>query len=93
MSRPGAGFVYVAFVVDVFSRRIVGCRAASTPRTDMALDDLEQALYERSRQGLDGLISDVNYFGRLVVGVVRPLRRSWFSCVARCVRAFCSSRR
>jgi len=50
------GFVYVAFVIDVFSRRIVGWRAASTPRTDLALDALEQALYERSRQGLDGLI-------------------------------------
>jgi putative transposase len=50
------GFVYVAFVIDVFSRRIVGWRAASSPRTDLALDALEQALYDRSRQGLDGLI-------------------------------------
>ena len=50
------GFVYVAFVVDVFSRRIVGWRATSTPRTDVALDALEQALHDRSRQGIDGLI-------------------------------------
>lgn len=50
------GFVYVAFVVDVFSRRIVGWRASSRPRTDLALDALEQALYDRSSQGLDGLI-------------------------------------
>lgn len=50
------GFVYVAFVIDGFSRRIVGWRAASTPRTDLALDALEQALYDRARQGLDGLI-------------------------------------
>ena len=42
-----AGFVYVAFVVDVFANRIVGWRASSTPRTDLALDALEQALYER----------------------------------------------
>jgi len=50
------GFVYVAFVVDVFSRRIVGWRASSSPRTDLALDALEQAVYDRSCQGLDGLI-------------------------------------
>ena len=41
------GFVYVAFVVDVFSRRIVGWRASSSLRTDLALDALEQALYDR----------------------------------------------
>lgn len=47
------GFVYVAFVVDVFSRRIVGWRASSWPRTDLILDALEQALYDRSCQGLE----------------------------------------
>jgi putative transposase len=41
------GFVYVAFVVDVFSRRIVGWRAAASMRTDLALDALEQAIYDR----------------------------------------------
>jgi putative transposase len=41
------GFVYVAFVIDVFSRRIVGWRASTSLRTDLALDALEQALYER----------------------------------------------
>jgi putative transposase len=41
------GFVYVAFVIDVFARRIVGWRASSSLRTDLALDALEQALYER----------------------------------------------
>lgn len=41
------GFVYVAFVTDVFSRRIVGWRAATTMRSDLALDALEQALYDR----------------------------------------------
>jgi len=50
------GFVYVAFVVDVYARRIVGWRASATPRTDLALDALEQALYERAQQGLDGLV-------------------------------------
>ena len=42
------GFVFVAFVVDVFSRRIVGWRVSSSLRTDLALDALEQALQARS---------------------------------------------
>ena len=41
------GMVYVAFVIDVFSRRIVGWRASASMRTDLALDALEQALYDR----------------------------------------------
>jgi transposase InsO family protein len=41
------GMVYVAFVVDVFSRRIVGWRASRSMRSDLALDALEQALYDR----------------------------------------------
>lgn len=43
------GFVYVAFVIDAFARRIVGWRASASLRTDLALDALEQALYERRR--------------------------------------------
>jgi transposase InsO family protein len=41
------GFVYVAFVIDAFARRIVGWRVASSLRSDLALDALEQALYDR----------------------------------------------
>jgi putative transposase len=41
------GFVYAAFVIDVFSRRIVGWRATASLRSDLALDALEQALYDR----------------------------------------------
>jgi transposase InsO family protein len=41
------GFVYVAFVIDAFARRIVGWRVSSSLRTDIALDALEQALYDR----------------------------------------------
>ena len=41
------GMVYVAFVIDVFSRRIVGWRASAPMRTDLALDALEQAVYDR----------------------------------------------
>lgn len=41
------GMVYVACVIDVFSRRIVGWRASASMRTDLALDALEQAVYDR----------------------------------------------
>ncbi len=42
-----AGFVYVAFVIDVFSRAIVGWRVSSSLRSDLALDALEQAPHAR----------------------------------------------
>ena len=41
------GFVYVAFVIDVFARRIVGWRVSTSMQTDFVLDALEQALYAR----------------------------------------------
>ncbi|MGU7776396.1 IS3 family transposase [Burkholderia sp. MR1-5-21] len=47
------GWLYVAFVVDVFARRIVGWRVSSSMTTDFVLDALEQALYAR-RPGDDG---------------------------------------
>lgn len=43
-----AGFVYVAFVIDVFSRSIVGWRVSNSLRSDLALDALEQALHARA---------------------------------------------
>jgi putative transposase len=49
------GFVYVAFVVDVFARRIVGWKVSSSSRTDFVLDALEQALHAR-RPAQGGLI-------------------------------------
>ncbi len=48
------GFVYVAFVIDVFSRMIVGWRVSRSLRSDLALDALEQALWERP--GTDNLV-------------------------------------
>jgi transposase InsO family protein len=41
------GFVYVAFVIDAFARRIVGWRVSTSLRSDLALDALEQAISER----------------------------------------------
>ena len=43
------GFVFVAFVVDVFARRIVGWRVSSSIKTDLVLDALEQAIYARGK--------------------------------------------
>ena len=51
-----AGFVYVAFVIDVFSRRIVGWRVSSSMRTDLVLDALEQAIYARGGSLPAGLV-------------------------------------
>jgi transposase InsO family protein len=51
-----AGFVYVAFVIDAFARRIVGWRVSASMRTDFVLDALEQAVYGRAGAGLDGLV-------------------------------------
>ena len=51
-----AGFVYAAFVIDAFARRIVGWRVSNSLRADLALDALEQALYERSVSPGDGLV-------------------------------------
>ena len=50
------GWLYVAFVIDVFARRIVGWRVSSSMRTDFVLDALEQALYDRQPERADALI-------------------------------------
>jgi putative transposase len=56
--RTWSGFVYVAFVTDVYSRRIVGWQASRSLKTDLALHALEHAVWERSRHGrsFDGLV-------------------------------------
>ena len=50
------GFVYVAFVIDAYARRIVGWRVSSSLRTDLALDALEQALHARHPESVQGLV-------------------------------------
>jgi Transposase and inactivated derivatives len=45
------GMVYVAFVIDVYARRIVGWKASTSMTTDFVLDALEQALHARQREG------------------------------------------
>jgi putative transposase len=75
------GFVYVAFVIDVFSRRIVGWRVSTSLRSDLALDALEQALYERRRAEAGPLVhhSDrgtqylsIRYTDRLAEAGIEP---------------------
>lgn len=74
-----AGFVYVAFVIDVFARRIIGWRVARSMRADLVLDALEQALWARA--GAKGVIhhSDrgsqylsIRYTERLAEAGVEP---------------------
>jgi putative transposase len=50
------GWQYVAFVIDVCARRIVGWRQSSSMRPDFVLDALEQALYDRQPERTDALI-------------------------------------
>jgi len=49
-----SGFVYTSFIVDAYSRFIVGWQASRSLRADLALDALEMAIWQR--QGLDHLI-------------------------------------
>jgi putative transposase len=78
--RTWSGFVYVAFVTDVFSRRIVGWQASRSLKTDLALHALEQAIWERTRHGanLDGLIHPSDRG----VQYVAPYRQTRWAMVA-----------
>ena len=51
------GWLYVAFVIDVYARRIVGWRVSSSMRTDFVLDALEQALYARQPERDGSLVA------------------------------------
>jgi putative transposase len=51
-----AGFAYTAFVVDAFSRRLVGWQVAASLQVDLALDALEMAIWTRRGDSLDGLV-------------------------------------
>lgn len=56
-----SGMVYVAFVFDVFSRRIVGWRAATRMTTDLVLDTLEHAIWTRQQAGITDLTGLVHH--------------------------------
>lgn len=52
----GRGFCYVAFIIDVFSRRIVGWRVSTSLHAGLALDALEMAIWSRRAGALEGLV-------------------------------------
>jgi putative transposase len=51
--KTHSGWVYVAFVIDVFSHMVVGWQASKSLRSDLALDALEMAIWNRQRAGVD----------------------------------------
>jgi putative transposase len=51
-----SGFVYVAFIIDAFSRSIVGWRVSGSLHAELALDALEMALWARGGQEMEGLV-------------------------------------
>jgi putative transposase len=51
--RTHSGWVYAAFVLDVFSRMVVGWQVSTHMRTDLALDALDMGLWARQRAGQD----------------------------------------
>jgi putative transposase len=55
------GMVYVAFVFDVFSRRILGWRAATSMTTDLVLDAVEMAIWTRRTEGITDLTGLVHH--------------------------------
>jgi putative transposase len=70
--RTAAGWVYAAFVLDVFSRLIVGWQVATSLYTDLALDALQMAIWRRQATGVD-LAGLVHHSDR---GVQPELNRS-----------------
>lgn len=51
--KTHTGWVYVAFIIDAYSRKIVGWQASRSLRTDLAIDALEMAVFNRRQQGAD----------------------------------------
>lgn len=75
------GWLYVAFVIDVFARRIVGWRVSSTMCTEFVLHALEQALYDRQPEDSDALVGhsdrgsqyvSIRYTERLAEAGIEP---------------------
>jgi putative transposase len=56
--KTRAGWVYAAFIIDVYSRMVVGWQISNSLRSDLAMDALEMAIWNRTRAGqvLDGLV-------------------------------------
>ncbi len=80
------GWLYVAFVIDMFSRCIVGWRVSTSMRTDFMLDALEQALYARQAETINRLYKAelihrrAPWKSREAVELATLEWVSWFSC-------------
>ena len=76
--RAFSGWVYVAFVTDVYSRRLIGWQTSTSLCTDLALDALQMAVWQRKRQGADltGLVHHLRPWGAVQVYSLRagPVR-------------------
>ena len=74
-----SGWVYVAFVVDAYARRILGWRTGTTMATQLVLDALEQAIWTRAREGRTDLTGLVQHHDRgsqyVSLGLQRTARR------------------
>ena len=73
--KTHVGFVYVAFVIDVFSRYAVGWQVSTSLRSDLALDALEMAIHARRDQGLAGLVQHTD------MGVLGGFKESSQHCL------------
>ncbi len=88
--KTHSGWVYVAFILDFYSRYVVGWQAARSLRTDLALDALEMAIWSRGNRRLDGLVhhgdrgvqyTAIRYTERLsIAGAVRSVGSKGDSC-------------
>jgi putative transposase len=74
--KTHSGWVYVAFIIDVFSRAIVGWQCSTSLRSDLAIDALEMAIYSRNGRDLSALIHHSDY----AEVYVKPRNRD-FACV------------
>ncbi|WP_258557983.1 IS3 family transposase [Rhodococcus sp. AG1013] len=59
-----SGWVYVAFVIDAYARRIVGWRTATTMTSQLVLDAIEHAIWTRHREGIDDLSGLIHHHDR-----------------------------
>ena len=71
----------MAFVIDAFSRRITGWRAATTMTTALVLDALEHAVWTRARDGVTGLAGLVHHTDAGSQTAFRGSSQHWFAGV------------
>ncbi len=101
-----SGWVYVAFVIDAYARRIIGWRSATTMTAQLVLDALEHAVWTRAREGrtVCGVVAHhdhgsqytrVAYSERLAAGGIRPsmgvVGSSYDNALAETINGLCKT--